>query len=58
MADQPTLEDRLRINYSETGVAVMQALYSDDYLSIGGTDSTRELAARSIKNAYSKAVCR
>jgi ubiquinone/menaquinone biosynthesis C-methylase UbiE len=40
----PTHEDRLRTNYSDIGVAVMQAMYSDDYLSIGGIESTNELA--------------
>lgn len=41
---EPTHEDRLRTNYNRVGVAVMQALYSEDYLSLGGTTSTDELA--------------
>ena len=40
----PTHEERLRTNYSDIGVAVMQAMYSDGYLSIGGIESTNELA--------------
>jgi len=56
MAEQPSLEDRLRTNYNETGVAVMQALYSDDYLSIGGTESTRELAARAAVTGTSRVL--
>ncbi len=36
--------EALRNNYNTTGVAVMQAMYSDDYLSIGGTASTDTLA--------------
>lgn len=42
--DGPTLEERLRTNYNDVGVAVMQAMYSDDYLSIGGIESTDDLA--------------
>jgi ubiquinone/menaquinone biosynthesis C-methylase UbiE len=38
--------DALRSNYSVTGVAVMQAMYSTDYLSMGGVASTDELAER------------
>ncbi len=40
----PSHHERLQTNYNEVGVAVMQALYSDDYLSIGGIRSTDELA--------------
>ena len=56
MAEQPTHEDRLRTNYNETGVAVMQALYSDDYLSIGGTESTHELATAAGVTASSSVL--
>ena len=38
-------QDRIRTNYNATGVAIMQAMYSDDYLSIGGVASTDQLAA-------------
>jgi len=45
MADKVSVEERLKTNYNATGVAVMQAMYGDDYLSIGGNASTDELAA-------------
>lgn len=38
-------EAALRLNYNTTGVAVMQAMYSSEYLSIGGSASTDVLAA-------------
>ena len=38
-------EAALRLNYNTTGVAVMQAMYSSEYLSIGGPASTDALAA-------------
>lgn len=45
MDSEPTHEERLRTNYNDVGVAAMQAMYSDGYLSIGGLESTDELAA-------------
>lgn len=44
MSRPATHEERLRTNYNAVGVAVMQAIYSDGYLSLGGTDSTDTLA--------------
>ncbi len=44
MDELPDYEERLRRNYNPIGVAVMQAMYSDDYLSVGGSDSTDDLA--------------
>ena len=41
----PSHEDRIRTNYNATGVAIMQTMYSDDYLSIGGVVSTDQLAS-------------
>lgn len=37
--------DAVRANYNAVGLAVMERLYSTDYLSIGGKASTDELAA-------------
>lgn len=51
-----THEDRLRTNYNDIGVAVMQAMYSDDYLSIGGTESTDELAELAGIDATSRVL--
>lgn len=34
----------MHTNYNDVGVAVMQAMYSEDYLSLGGIESTTELA--------------
>ena len=44
MSGGTTLTERLHSNYSAVGVQVMQQLYSDGYLSIGGTESTDLLA--------------
>lgn len=53
MTDSATTKDRVRTNYNETGVAVMQAMYSEGYLSIGGVESTDTLAALADLNASS-----
>ncbi len=52
----PSHEDRLRTNYNTVGVAVMQAMYSDDYLSIGGIESTNDLAHRAGVTSASRVL--
>lgn len=49
-------EAALRVNYNTTGVAVMQSMYSSDYLSIGGTSSTDALAAAAGATAYHRVL--
>lgn len=48
LANEENLEtdavaEAIKSNYNLTGVAVMQAMYCDEYLSIGGTESTEIL---------------
>lgn len=50
------VHDDVRSNYSAVGVAVMERMYSADYLSIGGTASTDELADRAQISASSRVL--
>jgi ubiquinone/menaquinone biosynthesis C-methylase UbiE len=43
-AEADCVNEAIKNNYNLTGVAVMQAMYCDEYLSIGGTESTDVLA--------------
>lgn len=54
--DVAETEAALRLNYNATGVAVMQSMYSLDYLSIGGTSSTDDLAAAAGATAHHRVL--
>ncbi|MEM7406339.1 MAG: methyltransferase domain-containing protein [Pseudomonadota bacterium] len=50
------IAEAIKTNYNQTGVAIMQAMYSDEYLSLGGTASTDALAAAAGINAEHKVL--
>ena len=39
------LAEAIEKNYNKLGIEIIETIYTDDYLSIGGTASTEELAA-------------
>ena len=39
------LAEAIEKNYNKLGIEIIETIYTDDYLSIGGTASTEDLAA-------------